>query len=230
MRSIPSYWLPRPALTLDAATRAEFEHLYAGAIAPGTGGTVNYALAAPKWQFLAFLADHYPIVLHGSGLADIDLFEPRQSQDAIAFGNQRAVYAAADGIWPMYFAIVDRDRFPMTLVNGCIKFSVGSGPPSEPYYYFSVSRSARAHEPWRSGAVYLLPAAGFVRQEPLHLDDLVVHIAQVASLAPVKPLAKLLVSPGDFPFLAQIRGHDDQALAERAAADPAGFPWLDPDE
>jgi hypothetical protein len=226
---ITSYWLPRPPIPLNAATRAGFERLYADTVAPGTGEAIAYTLAAPKWQFLAYVADHYPLMLHGSGQPDIALFEPRQSNDVDAFGAQRAVYAAADGLWPMYFAILDRERYPMNLVNGCIRVAVGDSAPGEPYYFFSISQTARLHAPWRDGFVYLLPAAGFIRQEPLHLGELVVHVAQAASLAPVKPLAKLAVGPADFPFLDQIRGHDEQALAARAAANPDGFPWLDPE-
>lgn len=33
--------------------------------------------------------------------------------------------------------------------------------------------------------------------------------------------------PEDFPFLAEIRGHDDAHILERAKSDPDGFPWLD---
>ena len=52
-----------------------------------------------------------------------------------------------------------------------------------------------------------------------------VHIAQLASFSPVQPLAKLTVTPTDFPFLAHIRGHDDQRLAEYAKALQNGAPW-----
>ena len=40
------------------------------------------------------------------------------------------------------------------------------------------------------------------------------RVPQLASPAPVAPFARLGVSPSDFPFLAQIRGHDDERLAE----------------
>ncbi|MFI7013719.1 hypothetical protein [Streptomyces sp. NPDC050164] len=43
---------------------------------------------------------------------------------------------------------------------------------------------------------------------------------------PVKPLARLVVHPGDFPFLDQVHGHDD-VLEARVAADPGGFPWFE---
>jgi hypothetical protein len=38
-------------------------------------------------------------------------------------------------------------------------------------------------------------------------------------------LAKLMVTPEDFPFLTQIRGHDDQRLQEYATALQTGAPW-----
>ena len=98
MLSLPSYWLPRPPLTLDAAPHAGFERLYAAAVAPGTDAAIDYTLPAPRWQFLGYGADNYPLMLHGSGQPDIALFEPRQSNDTDAFGAQRAVYAAADGL------------------------------------------------------------------------------------------------------------------------------------
>ena len=60
------------------------------------------------------------VVLHGSGEPSIAQFEPRQPIDISAFGGQNAVYAAADGIWAMFFAIVDRERVP-SVSNACMK-------------------------------------------------------------------------------------------------------------
>ena len=54
-----------------------------------------------------------------------------------------------------------------------------------------------------------------------------IESTQVASLVPVRPLAKLATTPEDFPFLHQIRRHDPVLLRQRAQADPGGFPWLD---
>jgi hypothetical protein len=52
-----------------------------------------------------------------------------------------------------------------------------------------------------------------------------VHFAQLASFVPVQPLAKLTITPEDFPFLRQIRGHDDERLQEYATALQTGGPW-----
>ena len=55
-----------------------------------------------------------------------------------------------------------------------------------------------------------------------------VHFAQLACFEPLQPLAKLTVMPEDFPFLSQIRGHDDERLEEYANALQTGAPWPEP--
>ena len=222
----PPYWLPRPARPLDAVTLAAFDELLDGSVRGGSACPVDYRLPAPKWQFLCHAAER-GFVLHGSGDPDITVFEPRQADDLSPFGNRAAVYAAADGIWPMYFAILDRVRYEISLTNACIQVSQGDSPLSEPHYFFSIDRLALERDPWRTGTVYLLPADTFEQQEPFGLGNALVHSAQVASLVPVAPVAKLVVQPADFPFLHQIRGHEPAVQAARAAADPSAFPWLD---
>jgi len=86
---------------------------------------------------------------------------------------------------------------------------------------------ALTQRPWRSGVVYLLPAGSFETQPPLAVGDVRVQVAQAASPVPVTPVAKLMVDPSDFPFLEEIRGHDDELLQTRIAADPTGFPWVE---
>lgn len=224
---LPDYYLPRPPLQLDAATIAGYESLWAAISAAPMTAEIAYSLPTPRWQFLCYLADHKPVVLHGSGNPDIAVFEPRKANDMLEFGNRAAVYAAADGIWPMYYAILDREHYPMSLNNAGFRVAMPPDAPGEPYYFFSISQSARVHQPWRAGTVYILPRDSFSDQPPLHSDGAVIHILQSASLVPVTPLAKLRITPEDFPFLDQIRGHDDELQRQRAEANPNGFPWLD---
>jgi hypothetical protein len=165
-------------------------------------------------------------VLHGSGQPGIRVFEPRQSNDLSEFGNRRAVYAASDGIWPIYFAVMDREGGVTSLVNACAWLVGADGGRSGPYYYFSINADALSRRPWRHGTIYILPRVTFEQQPPLHAQGLQVEVAQWASLVPVRPLARLAVEPEDFPFLAQIHAHDPRVLRERAARDPDGFPWL----
>jgi hypothetical protein len=224
--NLPSFLLPRPAMPTDEATLAQFEALYAQAIA-GAGGEIDYTLAAPRWQFLCYLADTKDIVLHGSGDPDIAMFEPRQSDDVNPFGDQKAIYAASDGIWPLYFAILDRERHPMSLINSSLRIELGDGKRSEPFYYFSITAAALAQRPYRRGMVYLIARDNFEQQAAEHYGEWKIHLPQWASFVPAKPLAKLSIGPEDFPFLDRMRGHDDATTFARARANPAGFPWLD---
>src|SRR5262245_42258021 len=154
---ISPYIMPRPAMDLDAQTISSFDKLYSDAVEHGEGKEIPYNLAAPKWQFLCYLCDEKSLLVHGSGDANIEIFEPRQSNDVFEFGNRRAVYAASDGIWAMYFATVDRDRYVTSLMNACFRVLNADGSKSVPYYFFSINGDALPHKPWREGTIYLLP-------------------------------------------------------------------------
>ncbi len=219
---LPDYWLSRPTIELDAAVKRYFNQLYDES--NGNAQPIEYKLSIPKWQFLCYLAEHRDIVLHGSGNARITRFEPRQPNDISAFGNQNAVYAAADGIWALFYAILDRERYPLSLNNSCIKVISPDNKQGSWRYFFSISKQFLAQRPFRDGTVYILPRATFTEEPPMHVGDLEIHSAQLASLSPVEPLTRLTVTPDDFPFLNQIRGHDDARLAEYAQALQTGAP------
>jgi hypothetical protein len=220
---LPDYWLTRPSVNYDERTHADFDELLKATLGIGGCPTIQFTLPWPKWQFLCHVAENHDIALHGSGNPNIALFEPRQSNDLNEFGNQKAVYAASDGLWAMFFAIVDRQQVA-SITNACIRLADESGALHGPYYFFSVSQSALPNQPWRTGTVYLLPRSPFITQPAMTLGAYQVQIAQLASFVPVQPLAKLTVTPEDFPFLMQIRGHDDQRLQEYATALQTGAP------
>lgn len=222
---LPDYWLPRPPLSLDAEVLHQLEALYA-TVALGRGDWME-ELPLPAWQFLCWLTDRKGHLLHGTGDPAIPCFEPRQSNDAGEFGGRKAVYAASDGIWPIFFAVVDRERYPMTLTNAAIRVEGPEGRAQESYYYFALTDQVLARQPWREGVVYVLPKEGFEQESPRQVEGAIIHTNHWASLNPVKPLAKLRVRPSDFPFLGQIRPQDDQELMKRIRANPEGFPWQD---
>ncbi len=223
---LPSYWLTRPSAGFDKNAQAAFDTLLKESLTLGVCPTIRYDLPWPKWQFLCYLAEQQHVVLHGSGEPSIAQFEPRQPIDISAFGGQNAVYAAADGIWAMFFAIVDRERVP-SVSNACMKIVDATRTVSGPFYVFSISQSALPNQPWRTGMVYLLPRSTFTAQAPITMGPNEVRIAQLASFVSVRPLAKLEIAPADFPFLKQIRGHDDARLHEYATAMQTGAPWPD---
>jgi hypothetical protein len=222
----PDYWLPQPPFPLQADERRACDEALAAAVAQGPQRPFDYTLSIPKWRFLCYVAEEHHLALHGSGNAEIACFEPRQPQDLTEFGAQNAVYAAADGIWPIYFAIVDRAKSP-SIVNACLYVEMADGSLGHPLYLFSISKKAVGNQPYRAGVVYLLPSASFVRQPPMQFGALRIHVAQRASAEPVVPLAKIVVTPEDFPFLSQMRTHDDERLPSYAEAMQRGLPWPD---
>jgi hypothetical protein len=224
---LPSYLETRPPMDLDPEAGAAFERLYTAVVEHGTGAAIPYDLAAPKWQFLCYLTDNKGVLVHGSPNPDIEEFEPRQSDDVGEFGNRKAVYAASDALWAMYFAVIDRSRGVNSLHNACFRVMQEDGSKSAPYYFFSINSDALSHQPWCNGTIYLLPRAGFEPQPPVTLRGMTGEIQQWASLAPVRPLARLPITPADFPFLPQIRGHHHATLRARIMTDPEGFPWVD---
>jgi hypothetical protein len=229
---LPDYWIERPAMSVSPSTGAAIEELLSVMDdAPDFPLDVNALLRRhgdiEPWKFLCGVADRRRIAFHGTGDGGIESFEPRQPIDFAPFGDQKAVFATSDPIWAMFYAVVDRDRFEITLNNGCIIVLDSGGRPGIPHYYFSISRQVLPERPWRSGYVYLLPADSFVEQAPGEYGGSSARVPQLASPVPVTPFARLGIAPGDFPFLAEIRGHDDERLAEYAQAVMSAAPWPD---
>jgi hypothetical protein len=229
---LPRYWIERPSLSSSPATRAAIEDLLAAVDdAPDRPVDVNQLLGdhgdIELWKFLCGVADRRRIAFHGTGDPAIESFEARRPIDFAPFGDQKAVFATSDPIWAMFYAIVDRVRYETTLNNGCIVLLDSNGNAGVSHYYFSIGRAALRQEPWRSGYVYFLPADTFVEQAAGTYGGHSARVPQLASPVPVAPFARLRVSPEDFPFLAQIRGHDDERLAEYAQAVMSAAPWPD---
>jgi hypothetical protein len=217
------FLLPRPGFRPSRKQRAEFDALL---ISTPTGGFMDYQLAAPKWQFLSYLCQSRNLVLHGSQNQDIVEVEPRKAQDAKAFSAQNAIYATTDGIWVIYFAIVDRKNFgALSLFNSCLDIQISPMLRKGPLYFFSITHSALLQNPWCDGVIYILPRESFTQEPEQSMMGAKIIFPHWICLQPARPIAKLRVTPQDFPFLAQIHGHDDQKLAQLAAADPNGFPW-----
>jgi hypothetical protein len=223
--SLPDYYLPRPG-AWSAEDTTSFERLYADQVRPGDGRRVSYDLAAPRWQFLCWLVEHHDVLLHGSGRADIDEFALHHPHDKDPFADRPAVFAASDGIWAMFFAVVDR-AVAKSLINASFVAVDGDADARASYYYFSVNADALAARAWRDGTVYVLPRAGFEQQEGEEHEGLWIESNQWVSTRPVRPLASLAVTPEDFPFLTDVHGHDVDTVVARAAADPDAFPWRD---
>ena len=223
---LPPPFLTLPAARVSAPDEQGCRHL-ASLVKQGRGDVLPYDLAMPKWQFLSLLVDEAHVLLHGSGDPDVPEFRPRRPVDVDEFSSQHAVYAASDGVWPIYFAIVDRTRVD-SLLNACFTLLDGADGGEHPrYYFFSIEQAALGSRPWRAGTVYVLPRRSFVPQPPGRIGGHPVRVQQWASAEAVRPLARLSVGPADFPLLDSVLPHDPALVRERSARDPDGFPWLD---
>jgi hypothetical protein len=230
---LPDYWTARPPLRLNRSTHAAVEEFLSLGQPEDADGLldvdpiVQARGGVTPWHFLCGLAERRDVAFHGTGDPNIQSFEPREPIDFAPFGAQKAVFATTDPIWAMFYAIVDRDRYRLTLNNGCILLMDAEGRRGLPYYYFSITGGALREQPWRTGYVYLLPTETFVAQPAGRYAGHAARIPQLASPVAVTPFARLRVAPGDFPFLAQIRGHEDDRLAEYAQAVMTAAPWPD---
>jgi hypothetical protein len=157
---------------------------------------------------------------------EIEQVEPKQANDKRAYSNQFAIYATTDGIWVMYFAILDRKKYPeMTLFNSCLQARISPDHLSDPLYFFSITQSVLIQKPWCSGAIYILPRQSFTQESSQQAQGTEIIFPHWISSQPAQPNAKLLVEPDDFPFLDQIHGHNDEKLVQFYSTDPNGFPW-----
>ena len=222
-----SYLVPRPPNDTTPAARAAFDALFDRAASPAHNGEIDYDLPWPRWQFICHIADTRQVIVHGSQDGGIEVFDPRKSNDAHPFGDRKAIFGASDGLWSMFYAILDRTNHPMLLVNGAVRIEE-NGVMGEPLYFLSISQPALAARAFRPGMLYFLPRDGFEPMPAETFGGRRVHVAQWAKLAPARPIARIRVAPQDFPLLDQIRGHDDATIFERVKSDPKGFPWLDP--
>ena len=219
------YLNPRPPLSLDYAELTEAIEVRM-ALRPSAEMVRIEPKAIAPWKLLCYLADQGDVVLHGTGDPNISEFIPRQPVDSNPFGAQMAVYAASDGIWPMFYAILDRAAEGFSLHNGCVSF-VEDGSLTPPRYFFSIEQSALSRRAFRNGFVYVLPKQSFRQDPQTEMAGVKFVVHHWASLDAVRPLAIISVTPEDFPFLEGIRGHDDRTLAERMREDPDRFPWID---
>ncbi len=200
-----------PELILDDAKRATFEKILSERVIPGEGELIQWNVPYLKHEFLQFLALQERFIFHGSNNLEIEEFSTRRTSmelnDRSGRGNKQAVYGTHDGLWPMFFAIVDRPNLTGSIRNGVMYLQNQEGE-EQAVYQFSINQDLLPERPYVQGALYILPRETFER---IPIADGTLS-NEWASEVPVKPLAKLYLIPEDFPFLDQIGGHDDSML------------------
>ena len=174
-----------PTYAPTDARRDEMDALVTRARAEG--GVIDAsATAFPAHELLTHLVEQQGLLLHGSNHTELDVIRPRPARD---FGTHVDVVAAADdGIWPLFYAVVARDRVA-GVFTACMH--LGRSPSRRRFYLFRIfGADPQVETTWTHGAVYAVPRDGFWREwgnEWLRSTE-------------VAPVLRVLVRPSDFPL------------------------------
>lgn len=180
-----------PPVHLGSGPRPDFDDV----IEQGRGGAIEYPLEAPKHEFLSYLVHARGFLLHGTASAGLDEVSPRPATDYQA-RTLEAVFTTSDGIWPLFFATLDRGRAG-SLWNGC--YQIRRGSTLHRYYFFFTEADPHDDSIWRDGSVYVLPREPFT--ETWIPNEWVAR-------EPVRAIAEIAVSPSDFPFRHRVKQFD----------------------
>jgi hypothetical protein len=203
-RKSPIPPIRRDVQTLPPDKQAQFDDLLDSSIKSGINHLIDYQLAYPKVDFLNYVCDWRGFVAHGSLAQDLSLLQPiRYSQDASEFGNRQQIFCSPDGIWAIWFAILDKSICHLT-ENGCVR--LGSGSKRSKFYHFDLPAACRNDKPFTEGMVYIAHASDFPdhRNYPM-LDWFDAEIEEWGSVDSVTPLVRLQVTPEDFPYLDKVQ-------------------------
>lgn len=183
-----------PDLSWEEQERSAYEALLARLKA---GEQLPGDLPWPKARFLHYLARQGEWVFHGSNHPDITVFEPRE-QTLYDGAKTKAVFASTEPMWSMFYAVLDRGKVKGGIRNACITNG------KQKFLFYSLNEATMAEQPWTNGMMYILPRASFRLADPnkWHFDEWV-------SEKPVAPVAKLALSPEDFPFLDRVAVHQN---------------------
>jgi len=190
-----SYYLPVPDDRFDVDDDAEFDSILSLALSSAPNGVIDYRSPRPKHEFLGYLATCRSLLLHGSNAPDIDVVEP-WSDATDGWSSQKAVYAASDGVMPIFFAVANRGKPGLVRDIHRVRVTTDDGRARH-FYHVLLTPTPAATPPCSRGMVYVLPRGPF---RP-YRDREGRSSSEWVSQQPVRPLARIPVSPADFPYL-----------------------------
>ncbi|WP_069201894.1 hypothetical protein [Bacillus niameyensis] len=158
--------------------------------------TIDYKLAIPKYKFLYYATKQKSFVLHGSNNKYIDSFEPRK-QTLYNGKWTTAVFATKDPIWPIFYAIFNKEKIVGNMRNGSV-----SANGKKPFHFYSLTKPTLQNEPWTNGMIYLLQEDSF-----RHISQGTIQFDEWISDEAIEPIAKIEVEPDDFYFLNKVATH-----------------------
>jgi hypothetical protein len=108
-------------------------------------------------------------------------------------------------VWAIYFACLLRDGGFRGTRNGTMGRVCGPLYPRS--YFFVHNRGSASPNRFGPGTLYVLPPESFAPQPPIAG---VIDTAHLVSKTAVVPLARIAVSPADFPFAGRIGYYRDR--------------------
>jgi len=194
----------RNVALVEDVRKQPFDILLDTALAGDPRKPIHYNLKYPKADFLNYICDWRGFVMHGSPSHDLQTLQPiRQGRDNNEFGNRQQIFCSPDAMWAMWFAILDKSKYHLTR-NGSVR--VGRGPGRVKYYHFELPKINAENRPFTEGMLYIARARDFPDKRPYPvLDWFDGEIEEWGSTQPVRPLARIRVSPRDFPYLDQVK-------------------------
>lgn len=176
-------------------------------------------LPLPKWRFLTFLCDHKELLAHGTDRTDLTKLIPvaKQRGDLSEFGNATQIFASPDALWAMWFALLNRKMKYAGTANGCTRHVDKNGRVFKTYWFSVAYENIIEDMPLADGMVYLVRPDTFLDKNG----------EEWGSKQMVTPIAKLAVSPEDWPFSDAILGFERERLWNLLDESPGQFPYFD---
>jgi hypothetical protein len=213
------YW-EGPDRGLTSGQELSFSHLFEALKRNTPGSLLPYRLEYPKHEFLTYLVEYKNILLHGSNVTNIRHLIPfRLSTSDHNWEKRNAIYAFSDGILPIFYAVLDRANYRDSIRDDVAKAIDDVSGETRKYYYFSLSIAMLTKQVWKNGMIYILDRSPFEQLK----DDSGDLLDEWTCSRPVPVLARLPVSPADFPFLTRVLVH-----TERSASDAPARRQVDP--
>lgn len=199
--------------------------LYHRYVEPAVGAWIpDAAFCSPlgdlsRWVFLEYLTRYCGVVLLGSNNPCLTRLEPFILAPSVRGFDMPRYFAFSDSIRPIYQAIVDLNR--LQRMNHLAQVVVADTGQELSRFYFGLDYRTLSQAPWRRGTVYLYARTDLPR-------DFAAPNSQMsgADPLPIRPLAKLEVSPWDWPLLGHVHGFDVDVHQERTRDRNGNFPWV----
>jgi hypothetical protein len=208
----------RNLIELNAVEKTLTDQWFTDNIDNTTCQTIDHC-PIDKWRFLTYLCDHKGLLAHGSSRTDLTELIPvaKQRGDLSEFGNATQIFASPDALWALWFALLNRNMKYGGTANSCARQRDAQGRVYKTYWFAIAHENLTESLPLVDGMIYIVRPDSFLDKNG----------EEWGSKANVMPLAKLAVSPNDWPFKDAILGFDRDRLGDLLAESAEAFPYFD---